>query len=100
MLVRNLVQPDYLVCLEDGAKVKVLKRYLARRYGLTPKEYRQRWGLPKDYPMVAPAYSAHRSELAKRIGLGRKLAVPAAPEPIVGKAGPRGRFGGRDRTIT
>ncbi|MGE0595537.1 MAG: MucR family transcriptional regulator [Hyphomonadaceae bacterium] len=65
------VHDDYIVCLEDGKKLKMLKRYLRSTYGLSPEQYRKRWGLPADYPMVAPAYAARRSEFAKRIGLGR-----------------------------
>ena len=67
----KMVSDDYLVCLEDGAKVRVLKRYL-RRFGLTPEEYRRKWNLPDDYPMTAPAYSRLRRRLAKQIGLGTK----------------------------
>ena len=66
------ITPEYLICLEDGRKLKMLKRYLRNRYGLTPGEYREKWGLPNDYPMVAPNYAAKRSEFAKKIGLGRK----------------------------
>lgn len=69
--VTKSVQHDYLVCLEDGKKLKMLKRYLRSTYSMTPDEYRKRWGLPADYPMVAPAYAARRSEFAKRIGLGK-----------------------------
>lgn len=65
------VQHDYIVCLEDGKKLKMLKRYLRSRYDMTPDDYRRRWGLPPDYPMVAPAYAARRSDFAKKIGLGR-----------------------------
>jgi predicted transcriptional regulator len=65
------VQNDYIVCLEDGAKLKMLKRYLRSRYNLSPEEYRRKWGLAPDYPMVAPAYAARRSEFAKQIGLGK-----------------------------
>jgi predicted transcriptional regulator len=65
------VQHDYIVCLEDGKKLKMLKRYLRSRYNMSPDEYRRRWGLPPDYPMVAPAYAARRSAFAKQIGLGR-----------------------------
>jgi predicted transcriptional regulator len=65
------VQHDFIVCLEDGKKLKMLKRYLRSRYNMSPEEYRQRWGLPPDYPMVAPAYAARRSDFAKKIGLGR-----------------------------
>lgn len=87
--VKKSVGTDYIVCLEDGKKLKMLKRHLATRYDLTPDAYRRRWGLPDDYPMVAPAYAAQRSALAKQIGLGRKPAeapepepVPVAPEPV------------------
>jgi predicted transcriptional regulator len=65
------VQHDFIVCLEDGKKLKMLKRYLRSRYSLSPDEYRKRWGLAADYPMVAPAYAARRSDFAKKIGLGR-----------------------------
>ncbi|HYD85939.1 MAG TPA: MucR family transcriptional regulator [Vitreimonas sp.] len=65
------VQNDYIVCLEDGKKLKMLKRYLRSTYNMSPDEYRKRWGLPADYPMVAPAYAARRSEFAKKIGLGK-----------------------------
>ena len=70
--VRKSISPDYVICLEDGKKLKMLKRYLRTRYNLSPEEYRARWGLPADYPMVAPNYAARRSEFAKRIGLGRR----------------------------
>ncbi len=66
------VQPNYIVCLEDGKKLKMLKRHLRTAFDLSPKEYRKKWGLPEDYPMVAPKYAKRRSELAKKIGLGRK----------------------------
>src|SRR5918997_1206914 len=80
--VKRSIRPDFLVCLEDGKKMTMLKRYLATRHGLTPEEYRKRWGLAKDYPMVAPAYAARRSALEKQIGLGRKPdEEPRAPEP-------------------
>ena len=78
--VKKSVTSEFIVCLEDGKKLKMLKRHLATRYNMTPAEYRTRWGLPSDYPMVAPAYAAKRSELAKSIGLGRKP-VETAPEP-------------------
>lgn len=65
------VHPDYIICLEDGKKLKMLKRYLRSTYGMTPDDYRKRWGLPADYPMVAPNYAARRSEFAKKIGLGK-----------------------------
>ena len=69
--ISRSVQHDYIVCLEDGKKLKMLKRYLRSRYNMSPDEYRRRWGLPPDYPMVAPAYAARRSDFAKKIGLGR-----------------------------
>jgi predicted transcriptional regulator len=65
------VQNDYIVCLEDGRRLNMLKRYLRSRYDLSPEDYRRRWGLAPDYPMVAPAYAARRSDFAKKIGLGR-----------------------------
>ena len=65
------VHTDYIICLEDGKKLKMLKRYLRSTYSMSPDEYRKRWGLPADYPMVAPAYAARRSEFAKKIGLGK-----------------------------
>lgn len=74
--VKKSVTPDYLVCLEDGKKFKSLKRHLMTHYGLSPADYRAKWGLPADYPMVAPNYAAARSALAKSMGLGRKP-VPA-----------------------
>jgi predicted transcriptional regulator len=69
--ISRSVQHDFIVCLEDGKKLKMLKRYLRSRYDLSPEEYRRRWGLPPEYPMVAPAYAARRSDFAKQIGLGR-----------------------------
>lgn len=69
--ISKSVQHDFIVCLEDGKKLKMLKRYLRSRYDMSPEEYRRRWGLPADYPMVAPAYAARRSDFAKQIGLGR-----------------------------
>jgi predicted transcriptional regulator len=69
--VKKSVQPDYIVCLEDGKKLKMLKRYLRSRYKLSPSEYRERWNLPPDYPMVAPNYAQKRSDFAKKIGLGK-----------------------------
>lgn len=69
--VKRSVNPDFIVCLEDGKKLKMLKRYLRSNYGMTPEEYRSKWSLPADYPMVAPNYAAQRSEFAKKIGLGR-----------------------------
>ncbi|HWT09154.1 MAG TPA: MucR family transcriptional regulator [Roseomonas sp.] len=68
--VKKSITPGYLICLEDGKKLKMLKRHLKTSYNLTPEQYRERWGLPADYPMVAPDYAKHRSSLAKKIGLG------------------------------
>ncbi|MBO6727333.1 MAG: MucR family transcriptional regulator [Rhizobiaceae bacterium] len=70
--VRRSVQQDYIICLEDGKKFKSMKRHLGVHYNMTPVEYRLKWGLPDDYPMVAPSYAAARSELAKSMGLGRR----------------------------
>jgi predicted transcriptional regulator len=70
--VKKSITPDYLICLEDGKKFKSLKRHLRTEYDMSPEEYRSKWGLPPDYPMVAPTYSEARSRLAKTIGLGRK----------------------------
>ena len=70
--VRRSVTPEFLVCLEDGRRLKMLKRYLMTAYGMTPDQYREKWGLPKDYPMVAPNYAKRRSLLAKESGLGRR----------------------------
>lgn len=70
--VKKSVFPDYIICLEDGKKLKMLKRHLMTSYNLSPSEYRERWGLGADYPMVAPNYAKHRSNLAKKIGLGTK----------------------------
>ena len=81
--VKKSVTSEYLVCLEDGKKLKMLKRHLKTAYDMTPEQYRERWGLPPDYPMVAPDYAEHRSSLAKRIGLGTR--------PRAGKARRDGR---------
>lgn len=77
--VRKSITPDYIVCLEDGKKFKSLKRHLRTHYNLSPEEYREKWGLPPDYPMVAPSYSATRSKLAKDNGLGRKPTARRTP---------------------
>lgn len=74
--VKKSITPDYLICLEDGKKFKSLKRHLRTHYNLSPEEYRERWSLPSDYPMVAPNYAAARSELAKRMGLGQQRKKP------------------------
>lgn len=70
--VKRSIFPDYIVCLENGKKLKMLKRHLKTAYNMTPEDYREKWGLPADYPMVAPNYAKHRSHLAKEIGLGTK----------------------------
>lgn len=70
--IRASIKPDYIVCLDDGKKLKMLKRHLMTHYGITPDQYRAKWGLPADYPMVAPNYAEQRRTLAKKIGLGRK----------------------------
>ena len=70
--IRSSIKPDYVVCLEDGKKLKMLKRHLMTHYGMTPDDYRAKWGLPSDYPMVAPNYAEQRRTLAKAIGLGTK----------------------------
>jgi predicted transcriptional regulator len=72
--IRKSIAPDYIVCLEDGQKFKSMKRHLQRHHNLTPDEYRQKWALPKDYPMVAPNYAETRSNLAKQMGLGQRRA--------------------------
>ncbi len=80
--IRKSITPDYLICLEDGKKLKMLKRHLRSTYGMTPDDYRAKWGLSADYPMVAPNYAAQRSAFAKKIGLGRGTGRQA------GKRGP------------
>ena len=70
--IKRSINPDYVVCLEDGKKFKSLKRHLRTQYGMTPEQYREKWGLPHDYPMVAPNYAAARSHLAKQMGLGQQ----------------------------
>jgi predicted transcriptional regulator len=82
--IKRSVLPDHIVCLEDGKTFKSLKRHLMSRYNMTPEEYREKWGLPQDYPMVAPNYAQARSELAKKSGLGQRRApVESAPPPKV-----------------
>lgn len=88
--IKRSVTRDYLICLEDGKKLKMLKRYLRSRYDMSPEEYRAKWGLPPDYPMVAPSYAEKRSEFAKQIGLGRggkrgKRTKAAASRTTTGK---------------
>ena len=88
--IRKSVTDDYIVCLEDGKKLKMLKRHLMTAYGMTPEDYRARWGLKPDYPMVAPSYAAKRQELAVKIGLGRRPRaappVTTAPAPKAGRS--------------
>ncbi len=79
--IRASVKPDHIVCLEDGKKLKMLKRHLMTHYNLTPEQYRARWNLPADYPMVAPNYAEKRRELAKSIGLGRKPGAKRVRKP-------------------
>lgn len=79
--IRASIKPDYIVCLEDGKKLKMLKRHLMTRYGMTPDEYRTKWGLPADYPMVAPNYAEQRRSLAKSIGLGTKRVAKPGGKP-------------------
>jgi predicted transcriptional regulator len=88
--VKKSVTNDYIVCLEDGKRFKSLKRHLHSEHGLSPQEYRDKWSLPKEYPMVAPAYADARSNLAKTMGLGRKAAMPALemPEPEAAEPAP------------
>lgn len=93
--IRASIKPDYLVCLEDGKKLKMLKRHLMTHYQMTPADYRAKWNLPPDYPMVAPNYAEQRRSLAKKIGLGRKPKAQNAA-PVAGKS-PVKR-GGRKKT--
>lgn len=79
--VRASIKPDYIICLEDGKKLKMLKRHLMTRYGMTPDQYRTKWGLPADYPMVAPNYAEQRRTLAKSIGLGTKRTAKPGGKP-------------------
>jgi predicted transcriptional regulator len=88
--VKKSVTADFIVCLEDGKKLKMLKRHLMSTYGMTPAEYRAKWNLPRDYPMVAPNYAATRSQLAKKIGLGKSPAkTPAPAKPAARRGRPR-----------
>jgi len=93
--VKRSITPDYLVCLEDGKKFKSLKRHLRTRYDMTPDQYRAKWSLPSDYPMVAPNYAAARSELAKNMGLGQQRrkqeTAPTAEIEAKAASAPRGR---------
>ena len=91
--VKKSVTPDFIICLDDGKKFKSLKRHLRMSYGITPEEYRQKWGLPSDYPMVAPNYSKSRSALAQAAGLGqiRRKPAPAHSAPVIEAASGSGR---------
>jgi predicted transcriptional regulator len=89
--VRSSIKHDYIVCLEDGKKLKMLKRYLRTNYNMTPEEYRAKWKLPRDYPMVAPAYAEQRRGLARAIGLGRKKDEEEVVAPKKAAAKPRAR---------
>ena len=93
--VRKSITPEYLICLEDGKKLKMLKRHLSSTYGMTPDEYRQKWGLPNDYPMVAPRYSEQRSDLAKKLGLGTQNRREETPPAASGSTRNGGRGGNR-----
>ncbi len=86
---KRSVHDDYIICLEDGKKFKSLKRHLTTHFGMTPDEYRAKWKLPADYPMVAPAYAAARSSLAKKMGLGRKPKEAVVDAPAPKKRAPR-----------
>ena len=87
--VKKSVTPEYIICLEDGQKFKSLKRHLKTHYDMSPEEYREKWGLPRDYPMVAPSYAASRSDLAKNMGLGRRDTTVAGTQPeVTAKAEP------------
>ena len=87
--IRKSITPDFLICLEDGRTFKSLKRHLRTKYNISPEEYRAKWGLPKDYPMVAPNYAASRSALAKSMGLGQGGRKPAAPVAAKGGRKPK-----------
>jgi len=94
--IKKSVFPDYIICLEDGTKLKMLKRHLKAAYNMTPEDYRTKWGLPASYPMTAPGYAEHRSTLAKENGLGRKKEplIVSVPEPVIQKI-PEKRRGSR-----
>ena len=84
--IKKSVTPDFIICLEDGKKFKSLKRHLRSQYDMSPEEYREKWGLPHDYPMVAPSYAAARSDLAKNMGLGRSKAIAEVQLAIIAPA--------------
>jgi len=92
--IKKSVTAEYIICLEDGQKFKSLKRHLRSEYNMSPEEYREKWGLPRDYPMVAPSYAAARSDLAKNMGLGRRgTAVAGTRSPALAKAEPAEKSG-------
>lgn len=93
--VKQSVKPDYIICLEDGKKLKMLKRHLMTSYQMTPAQYRARWGLSADYPMVAPSYAKVRSSLAKKIGLGRKAGTTVSRPAAAKRRGPKAAARGR-----
>jgi predicted transcriptional regulator len=95
--IKRSIQPDYIVCLEDGRKFKSLKRHLRTKYNLSPEDYRAKWGLPKDYPMVAPNYAAARSNLAKQMGLGQGGRGGAPAPAAKAKAAPKAAAATRGR---
>jgi predicted transcriptional regulator len=86
--VKKSVTPEYIICLEDGQRFKSLKRHLKTHYDMSPDEYREKWGLPHDYPMVAPSYAAARSDLARNMGLGRRSPVASTQPEVPTKAEP------------
>ena len=89
--IRASVKPDHIVCLEDGVKLKTLKRHIQSAHGMTPAEYRAKWDLPSDYPLVAPNYSVRRREVSLALGLGRKKSPEPIAEPAPAPAAKRGR---------
>ncbi|MET2829304.1 MucR family transcriptional regulator [Mesorhizobium shangrilense] len=91
--IKKSVTPDFIICLEDGKKFKSLKRHIGTHYNLTPDEYRAKWGLPADYPMVAPNYAAARSQFARASGLGRKAIAPEAAAPSASTPAKRRKIG-------
>ena len=96
--VKKSVTPEYIICLEDGKKFKSLKRDLRSEYNMSPEEYREKWGLPHDYPIVAPAYAAARSDLAKKIGFGRRGTAVVGTQPeVTAKAEPAEKPKGRGK---
>ena len=95
--IKKSVTPDYIVCLEDGKKFKSLKRHLRTHYDISPEEYREKWGLPRDYPMVAPAYAVARSNLAKSMGLGQRNGKEATRKAELAASSKLAKKAGKDR---